>query len=148
MRKTDLEKKLSDIRGWDATKQQARKLKTYARSLGYIEDVTGDACIGDVVLFARSKFIGSWKNPTFDGVEILTGEITKDSYGEAKQQHTFTIKLFTGKTMRIKGRNLYSIATFAKSRNSRQRDKVLVDKHNRGSQAREIREARKMETEF
>ena len=136
MNKKTIETELSAMRGWEADGNRATRLQTYARSLGYTVDITGDACKGDKVMFARAKFTGSRRRPKFAGIEIITGEIVKDSYGYAKSQHTFTIKT-GGEKMMIKGRNLYGIATFAKPRETDDRRDALDDKHERGEQARE-----------
>ena len=109
---------------------------------GYTENITGDACVGDQVLFARATFTGSFRKPKFDGYEVIHGVIIKDSYGAAKQQHTFTIQM-SKTTMRIKGRNLYSVACFAKPRPKEERQAALDDKHKRGDEAREARDYRK-----
>ncbi len=142
MNKKTIEKELSAMRGWDADGNRALRLRTYAKSLGYTRDVTGDACQGDKVMFARAVFTGSRRKPRFAGIEIVTGEIVNDSYGQGKQQHTFTIKTGSEK-MLIKGRNLYRIATFAKPREEQARAVALNDKHTRGEQARERKQIRK-----
>ena len=123
------------MRGWEADGERATRLQAYAKSLGYTRNITGDACQGDKVMFARAKFAGSRRNPKFAGIEVITGKIVRDSYGQSKQQHTFTIKVGAD-TMRIKGRNLYSIAVFAKPREEQERGKVLDEKHERGNLAR------------
>lgn len=110
---------------------------------GYTEDVTGDACVGDEVAFARATFTGSYRKPRFAGYEIVIGVIVRESYGAEKQQHTFTIETADG-TVRIKGRNLYSVLTLAKPRDPKERRTALEEKHQRGAQAREARERRLM----
>lgn len=142
MNKATIEKELSAMRGWEADGERATRLQTYAKSLGYTRDITGDACQGDKVMFARAKFKGSRRSPRFAGIEVITGRIVRDSYGQSKQQHTFTIKVGAD-TMRIKGRNLYSIAVFAKPREEQERAKALDEKHDRGSLASERRHYRK-----
>jgi len=74
---------------------------------------------GCIVTFEKSYFKGSFRNPQFDGKSLLKIEILRHSYGSAKGQHTFTVKILevinkgsdqtknVGETMRIKGRNLY-----------------------------------------
>jgi len=143
MNRNQLQDKMSSIRGWSADEDRAALLKTYAKKLGYTENVTGDVATGDQVVFARATFTGSHKRPRFAGIEVISGTVISDSYGKAKQQHTFTIKTREG-SMRIKGRNLYSIAVFAKPRCTIERQSSLDDKHQRGDRAREIRHARKM----
>jgi len=106
-------------------------------------DCTGDACCGDFVSFERATFGGSFRSPKFLGFEKITGEIVKDSYGKAKQQHTFTIKLENGELMRIKGRNLYSNGTWRRIwLDEKQRGAKLDEKHTRGNIARQERNDR------
>ncbi len=77
----------------------------------YSIDTTGDCVVGDEVAFERTVFFGKcWgrhAKPKFQGFEFVTGRIVKDSYGAAKQQHTFTLELPSGDKTLIKGRNLY-----------------------------------------
>ena len=137
MNRKKVEQELAGLSGWDAKDQRKRKLQSYANSLGYTENVTGDAVKGDVVIFGRAKFTGSWKKPVFDGIEIISGKIVADSYGEDKQQHTFTLHRRGEKNLRIKGRNLYGIGTFAKPRDQQKRKVALDEKHGRGEGARQ-----------
>lgn len=119
------------------------------RKLGeYAWDVTGDACSGDEVAFARPVFAGSYRRPKFAGCEIVMGRIVRDSYGAEKQQHAFTIERADGSTMRIKGRNLYGIKTLAKPRPEEERREALADKHRRGEEARAARDARRESDRF
>ena len=105
-------------------------------------NITGDVCVGDIVLFPRKKFSGSYKKPKFEGIELVEGEIVRDSYGADKQQHTFTIKLKDGSETRIKGRNLYDLGVWAKKRDESERQAALDEKHARGDVARKNREVR------
>lgn len=139
--KTEIEKKMSELRGYEADGQRKELLREWAHENGYDLDVTGDACRGDEVVFARAVFSGRYPNSRFAGVEIIEGLIYKDSYGERKGQHTFTIAVNCdgGKMIRIKGRNLYSIGCFARSRD---RAGDLHEKHQRGDSARKAKAAR------
>lgn len=113
---------------------------TALRDMGeYTVDVTGDACVGDEVAFARATFTGSYRKPKFAGYEVVRGTIVRDSYGAKKQQHTFTIETDDGQLL-IKGRNLYSVLTLAKPRDERERRAALAEKHERGEAARSARE--------
>ena len=112
-------------------------------SARYPITATGDACVGDEVVFFRAVFEGSYRNATFMGYELVEGTITRDSYGADKQQHTFTITLPDGGTTRIKGRNLYRNGLYRKRRDVVERDAALEEKHERGSAARAEREARR-----
>lgn len=112
----------------------------------YPIDCTGDACVGDQVKFERPVYVGKYPRSRFSHMEVIECTIIKDSYGERKQQHTFTIELTDGETMRIKGRNLYKNGTWRKPwTNESEREKMLEDKHARGAMARTAREARKNE---
>ncbi len=108
-------------------------------------DCTGDCCVGDVVQFEKAVFDGTYPKATFSHMETIKAEIVKDSYGAAKQQHTFTLReIDTNNTFRIKGRNLYRNGTMRQKWNDEtSREKVLADKHNRGASARSSREFRR-----
>lgn len=107
-------------------------------------DCTGDACVGDVVKFEKAVFKGRYPNAKFDGYETIEGEIIKDSYGAAKQQHTFTLLLADGTKKRIKGRNLYRNGCKRQEWDDEsKRDEVLNEKHMRGGMARNAAAIRK-----
>lgn len=86
------------------------------------------------------------------GKRIVAGRIVKESYGAAKQQHTFTIEVLWSKgekplpplhPLLIKGRNLYRLKTLRQRwEDERERHKVLMEKHSRGFIARSNREIR------
>lgn len=112
----------------------------------YCLECTGDAVRGDEVRFDRATFAGSWRNATFAGYERVTGKIVKDSYGGAKQQHTFTILREDGTTLLIKGRNLYKNRVWRKRwDDERERGRATDEKHARGECARAARDERKAE---
>ena len=111
---------------------------------GFTIDCTGDCVVGDVVVFERAVFSGSYRKPKFSHMETIAGEIVKDSYGTEKQQHTFTLELDDGSKMRIKGRNLYRNGTLRKEwEDESKRNELLDEKHERGNTARVAREIRK-----
>jgi hypothetical protein len=117
---------------------------TYYGDALYEIEATGDCCVGDYVRFDRALFAGSRTSPKFVGFERISGEIVKDSYGELKQQHTFTLLLEDGSKTLIKGRNLYANGVWRKVWiDETQRETVLTEKHNRGDQARKERDARR-----
>lgn len=140
MNKQQIQEQLSSIRGYHSESEKKEILRKYANSLGYTEDITGDACQGDHIIFARATFTGSHKKPRYNGDEIITGIILNDSYGSRKQQHTFTIQVRGQGKLLIKGRNLYSIGTFAKPRDKDTRQHSLDDKHDRGNHARDLKQ--------
>ena len=112
---------------------------------GYDCDVTGDACRGDEIIFVEDLYEGNWRRPVFAGCEVKRGKIVKDSYGEAKQQHTFTIEGPDGKKYLRKARNVYRNICLAKWRDQGERDEALCEKHCRGDVARAEREERRVE---
>jgi len=98
---------------------------------------TGDCCTGDIIKFFNPAKSGEW----------LYGTIIKDSYGEAKQQHTFTIEMrkdMLEDKILIKGRNLYKNGVWRqKWDDENKRAEILKDKHQRGDIARKKRDYRK-----
>lgn len=86
----------------------------------------------------------------------MCGIVEKDSYGDRKQQHTFSIRvthsegcqpLAVGSLVLRKGRNVYRNGTSRKPwEDETERGEVLKEKHERGDEAREAREARMEET--
>lgn len=111
----------------------------------YSDDITGDACVGDEVIFLRAIFGGSLKNPKFLRHEIVEGKIVNDSYGSQRGQHTFTLLTANGEKTLIKGRNLYRNGLFAKPRNEEERSEALSEKHERGMDNKENRRDARME---
>ena len=111
----------------------------------YPIDATGDAVIGDRVIFQKAIFIGRYPYGYFSHYEIIEAEILKDSYGEKKQQHTFTLKdINTNTIFKIKGRNLYRNGLYRKPwKDEQQRLIAQKEKHCRGNEARKIRDHRK-----
>lgn len=119
-------------------------------------DCTGDACIGDKIEFTESVFGGSFKKPKFLGQRIIQAEIINESYGAAKQQHTFSLLVIgssgyepieAGFKIKRKGRNIYRNGTKrALWHDEKARLDVLEEKHGRGNIARANRATRKEET--
>ncbi|XP_076934891.1 uncharacterized protein LOC143601338 [Bidens hawaiensis] len=129
----------------------------------FVMNCKGDACTGDVVMFEQNVYemfsIASRSaiGPPC-GQRIVAGRIVKESYGAAKQQHTFTIEVLwsTGTKplpplhpLLIKGRNLYRLKTMRQRwEDESERQKILSEKHARGNEARNVREARIHEKEM
>ncbi|XP_031105503.1 zinc finger CCCH domain-containing protein 62-like [Ipomoea triloba] len=129
----------------------------------FVLNCKGDACTGDVVLFEQNVYemfniaSRSASAPPC-GTRVVAGRIVKESYGMAKQQHTFTIEVLWSKgekplpalhPLLIKGRNLYRLKTMRQRwEDEGQRQKMLSEKHARGSVARTNREARIAEKEM
>ncbi|MGH7239782.1 MAG: hypothetical protein ACREHG_06905 [Candidatus Saccharimonadales bacterium] len=115
----------------------------YAGDATYSICCTGDCVTGDRVCFERATFSGSFRNAKFAGFERIEGEIVNDSYGQHKQQHTFTLLLADGSKMTIKGRNLYANGCWRKAwTDESQRHAALNEKHARGDNARKARQIR------
>ncbi|KAK0586560.1 hypothetical protein LWI29_008892 [Acer saccharum] len=129
----------------------------------FVLNCKGDACTGDVVMFEQNVYemfniaSRSASGPPC-GKRIVAGRIVKESYGAAKQQHTFTIEVLWSKgekplpplhPLLIKGRNLYRLETRRQRwEDEGERRKVLMEKHARGSHARSDRETRICEKEM
>ncbi|GLU22497.1 hypothetical protein SLE2022_385680 [Rubroshorea leprosula] len=101
----------------------------------FVLNCKGDACTGDVVMFKQNVYEmfniasrGASGPPC--GTRTVAGCIVKESYGAARQQHTFTIE-----TLRQRWED------------EGKRQKVLMEKHSRGSIARSDREMRIQEKE-
>lgn len=116
---------------------------------------TGDACVGDVVRFTEKVWGGSHWRPVAMGSRTIVARIVKDSYGAAKQQHTFTLEVIScegahpvslDKKLLRKGRNLYRNGTERQRwHDERQRKAALAEKHSRGNEARRARSIRRDE---
>ncbi|XP_015077911.1 zinc finger CCCH domain-containing protein 62-like isoform X2 [Solanum pennellii] len=96
----------------------------------FVLNCKGDACTGDVVMFEQNvyeMFSIASRSATGPpcGTRIVAGRIVKESYGAKKQQHTFT-----------------------KWDDEAERQKILSEKHARGSVARSSRETRVEEKEM
>ncbi|MDR1952343.1 MAG: hypothetical protein LBQ37_02365 [Elusimicrobiota bacterium] len=106
-----------------------------------------DAAVGDIIIFQRPTFTGSFRRPKFAGYETILAEVQKESYGFETQQHTFTLKnIETDTTFRIKGRNLYGtnfIRILGNDDYELKRKEIADEKHRRGAFAREGRTYRK-----
>ncbi|KAF8364712.1 hypothetical protein HHK36_033312 [Tetracentron sinense] len=95
------------------------------------------------------KFNKVTRNGNLIGKRTIAGRVVKESYGAAKQQHTFTVEILWSKgpkrlpplsPLLVKGRNLYRLKTFRQRwNNETERSKVLAEKHKRGTAARHIR---------
>ncbi|XP_060192019.1 zinc finger CCCH domain-containing protein 62 isoform X1 [Lycium barbarum] len=129
--------------------------RQYPRS-SFTINCTGDVCKGDVVLFKQKvykKFDKMTRGGEQLGKRTIAGRIVKESYGAAKQQHTFTVEVLWSQGVKklpplfpllVKGRNLYKLKTFRQRwKNEKERLEVLAEKHKRGEAARLIRAKRK-----
>ncbi|KAK4719116.1 hypothetical protein R3W88_017454 [Solanum pinnatisectum] len=129
----------------------------------FVLNCKGDACTRDVVMFEQNvyeMFSIASRSATGPpcGTRIVAGRIVKESYGAKKQQHTFTVEVLWSKgekplsplhPLLIKGRNLYRLKTLRqKWDDEAERQKILSEKHARGSVARSSRETRVQEKEM
>ncbi|KAJ7944404.1 zinc finger CCCH domain-containing protein 62-like [Quillaja saponaria] len=123
----------------------------YPRS-SFIINCTGDVCKGDTLLFRQKvyeKFDKVTRYGRLLGKRAVAGRVVKESYGAAKQQHTFTIEVIWSSGVKklpplfpllVKGRNLYRLKTFRQVwKDEAERVKVLTEKHERGAAARLVR---------
>lgn len=133
------------------TGKEAMKMENVAAYRGdeeYSISAMGDAITGDAIRFERAIFRGSFRKPAFVGYELVTAIIVNDSYGREKQQHTFTLQLFDGRRVFIKGRNLYAQKLYRKVWNNEvDRETMAEEKHARGDGARADR-AYRLESGF
>ncbi|WOL02781.1 zinc finger CCCH domain-containing protein 62 [Canna indica] len=129
--------------------------KLYPQS-SFVIDCTGDVCKGDVVLFRQriyNKFDKVTRRADIIGKRTVAGRVVKESYGAAKQQHTFTVEVLWSRgtnplpllfPLLVKGRNLYRLKTSRQRwSNELERSKVLAEKHQRGAAARHVRKISK-----
>ncbi|KAG6541432.1 hypothetical protein Mapa_017211 [Marchantia paleacea] len=113
---------------------------------------TGDVCKGDVIKFKRRVYKAgsvSRKSAEAIGEHLVVGRVVKESYGEKKQQHTFTVEVLWSagykplppmRQLLVKGRNLYKLRTYRqKWENEGLRKMSLDEKHERGAAARSKR---------
>ncbi len=122
----------------------------------FIINCTGDVVAGDTIRFTEAVFSGSYRKPKFAGDRIITARVARDSYGAAKQQHTFTLEIIAcegaepiaaGTVTTRKGRNVYRNGTMRQPWTDESARKTsLEDKHARGDAARSARDTRRMET--
>ncbi len=119
-------------------------------------DCTGDVVVGDIILFEENVWEGPYKRPKLAGTRKIIAKVINDSYGELKQQHTFTLRviescgycsLTPNKKVCRKGRVIYRNETRRLPWNcSEDRELKLEEKHCRGDKAREQRDIRKYGT--
>ncbi len=112
-------------------------------------DCTGDVVCGDTIRFSEGVFGGSYRKPKHIGNREIIAEVVKDSYGQQKQQHTFTLvvlessgeqPLKVGTKTTRKGRNVYRNGTERLLWDDEAaRESVADEKHERGDDARQKR---------
>jgi len=108
-----------------------------------------DYVVGDTIIFTEPVFRGSYPRSKFYGNRTITAEITAESYGEKRGQHTFTIMVLAvdgadamdvleSRSLRRKGRTIYRDSRLLIACDQGRTDK-LADKHHRGDKARSFR---------
>lgn len=116
-------------------------------------DCTGDVVIGDHVRFKETVFQGPrHRKPTAVGSRTIEARVVADSYGSAKQQHTFSLEVTRadgfeapapGTRLLRKGRNVYRHGCWRRPWSDEGRRRLaLREKHRRGDRARADRQAR------
>jgi len=123
-----------------------RNIRTYAI------DCTGDVAAGDEIMFRETVWGGSRRKPVALGVRRIAAQVVRDSYGAARQQHTFTLEVLgsdgygalrRGSLILRKGRNVYRNGTVRRPRDEAERREALAEKHRRGDHARACRDIRR-----
>ena len=114
---------------------------------------TGDVVTGDCIRWTEAVFTGSHRRPNFAGERTIEAEVVADSYGTAKQQHTFSLLVVRaegisapepGSRIRRKGRNIYRNGCYrAEWENEATRHQHQDENHQRGDAARVAREYRR-----
>jgi hypothetical protein len=98
---------------------------------------------GTKIKIEEPVFAGSWKRPKYAGDRTIVGTIIKDSYGDLRGQHTFTIEVESadgvdcppvGKKIFRKGRTLYSNATIISYPENQ--DDLVAEKNKRSTEAK------------
>ena len=114
---------------------------------------TGDVVTGDRIRWTEAVFTGSHRRPKFAGERTIEAEVVADSYGAAKQQHTFSLFVIRaegtsapepGSRIYRKGRNIYRNGCYrAAWKNEADRRQHQDEKYQRGDAARAVREYRR-----
>ena len=102
--------------------------------------------VGAKIKFEETVWKGSYPNAKPAGKRTLVGTVTKDSYGDKRGQHTFTIeiesvhgyeseKIEVGSTLRRKGRTLWNgeVSVLSTPENY---ENLKEEKHNRAKIAK------------
>ena len=117
-------------------------------------DCTGDVVTGDTIFWTEAVFGGNYRKPKYLGERRVIAQVVADSYGAAKQQHTFSVEVLwsdgeqplkVGTRTRRKGRNIYREWTMRRVWDDESARRSAADeKHRRGSVARTRREERRL----
>ncbi|KAK1277844.1 Zinc finger CCCH domain-containing protein 62 [Acorus gramineus] len=145
-------------RGDDLRSLKLGECKAYLRVSGLRISGSKEVCVQRIQEHWRFDIKTRSGGAKIIGKRTIAGRVLKESYGAAKQQHTFTvspgkIEILWCKGVKslpplfpllVKGRNLYRLKTFRQRwNNESERSKVLDEKHKRGAAARRTRERAK-----
>ncbi|KAK9670403.1 hypothetical protein RND81_13G199800 [Saponaria officinalis] len=128
------------------------KLKFFTQ--GHLLTLTAKVMsVGEILSSSHKRSMEVTRNGKLLGKRTIAGRIVKESYGAAKQQHTFTVEVLWSKGVKklpplfpllVKGRNLYRLNTYRQPwKYEGDRRQILAEKHRRGTAARLKREKRK-----
>ncbi len=101
---------------------------------------------GQIIEWTEKVFLDHGKNAIFCGERTNTGQIIKESYGEKRGQHTFTIliqasrgyhALSVGKKVCRKGRNVYRTAKIIKDIDQKIKTELAIEKSKRAVAAKQ-----------
>ncbi len=101
---------------------------------------------GQIVEWREKIFLDHGKNAIFCGERTNTGLIIKESYGDKRGQHTFTIliqastgyqALLVGKNVCRKGRNVYRTAKIIKDVDQKIKTELAIEKSKRAMDAKQ-----------
>ncbi len=101
---------------------------------------------GQIIEWTEKVFLDHGKNAIFCGERTNTGLIIKESYGDKRGQHTFTIliqdskgyqALSLGKNVCRKGRNLYRTAKIIKDVDQKIKTELATEKSKRAIEAKQ-----------
>ena len=121
-------------------------------------DCTGDVCVGDRIrwtetVWERVPQAGRGPVAVKAGQRTIEARVVRDSYGAAKQQHTFSLVVEkgigtdapkAGDRIQRKGRTIYRNGTRRAAWDDEgRRARALDEKHERGGKAREARQRRR-----
>ncbi|MBK8584473.1 MAG: hypothetical protein IPN88_03125 [Bacteroidetes bacterium] len=92
---------------------------------------------GQIIEWTEKVFLDHGKNAIFCGERTNTGQIIKESYGDKRGQHTFTIliqaskgyqALSVGKNVCRKGRNVYRTAKIINDVDQKIKSELTIEK--------------------
>ena len=97
----------------------------------YTENVTGDACVGDEIMFLYPEVNAE------TSFRVMEGTILRDEYRGKNYRHVFLIASKNGEPVEYLASDVYKYGTYSKRREKRQRNLFLLEKHLR-AQRREV----------